>query len=73
MKTAKLFVASSIILLSVAYASAQDFRTGYFLGGYQYAYRMNPDFASEHNFFSIGLGQFGANIQSDFGFSDFVK
>ena len=73
MKTAKLFVASSIILLSVASASAQDFRTGYFLGGYQYAYRKNPAFASEHNFFSIGLGQFGANIQSDFGFSDFVK
>jgi len=73
MKTAKLFVASSIFILSIASASAQDFRTGYFLGGYQYAYRMNPAFASEHNFFSIGLGQFGANIQSDFGFSDFVK
>lgn len=73
MKTAKLFLASSILFLSIASASAQDFRTGYFLGGYQYAYRMNPAFASEHNFFSVGLGQFGANIQSDFGFSDFVK
>lgn len=73
MKTIKLFVASSLILLGVASASAQDFRTGYFLGGYQYAYRMNPAFPSEHNFFSLGLGQFGANIQSDFGFSDFVK
>lgn len=73
MKTAKILLASSMLFLGVLSANAQDFRTGYFLGGYQYAYRMNPAFASEHNFFSVGLGQFGANIQSDFGFSDFVK
>lgn len=73
MKTIKLFLVSSIAFLGVASASAQDFRTGYFLGGYQYAYRMNPAFASEHNFFSVGLGQFGVDLQSDFGFSDFVK
>ena len=72
MKTVKLFVASSLLILGTLCASAQDFRTGYFLGGYQYAYRMNPAFPSEHNFFSLGLGQFGADLQSDFGFSDFV-
>ena len=73
MKTIKLFAASSLILLGAAAAQAQDFSTGYFLGGYQYAYRMNPAFPSEHNFFTIGLGQLGFNMQSDFGFSDFVK
>ena len=73
MKTVKLIAVSSLLLVGALCANAQDFATGYFLGGYQYAYRMNPAFPSEHNFFSVGLGQFGANIQSDFGFSDFVK
>lgn len=73
MKTVKLLAVSSLLLAGVLAANAQDFGTGYFLGGYQYAYRMNPAFPSEHNFFSIGLGQFGANVQSDLGFSDFVK
>ena len=73
MKTVKLLAVSALLLAGTLSAGAQDFATGYFLGGYQYAYRMNPAFPSEHNFFSIGLGQFGANIQSDFGFSDFVK
>ena len=73
MKTVKLLAVASILALGASTVSAQDFRTGYFLGGYQYAYRLNPAFASEHNFLSVGLGQFGANVQSDFGFSDFVK
>ena len=73
MKTVKLLAVSALLLAGALSAKAQDFATGYFLGGYQYAYRMNPAFPSEHNFFSVGLGQFGANIQSDFGFSDFVK
>lgn len=73
MKTVKLLAVTTLLAVSALTVSAQDFRTGYFLGGYQYAYRMNPAFASEHNFLSVGLGQFGANIQSDFGFSDFVK
>ena len=73
MKTVKLIAVSSLLLVGALCAKAQDFATGYFLGGYQYAYRMNPAFPSEHNFFSVGLGQLGANIQSDFGFSDFVK
>ena len=73
MKTLKLFAVSALILAGALTVKAQDFGTGYFLGGYQYAYRMNPAFPSEHNFFSLGLGQFGANVQSDLGFSDFVK
>lgn len=73
MKTVKLIAVSALFMAGALCAKAQDFATGYFLGGYQYAYRMNPAFPSEHNFFSLGLGQFGANIQSDFGFSDFVK
>lgn len=73
MKTVKLIAVSALLLLGAFATKAQDFGTGYFLGGYQYAYRMNPAFPSEHNFFSVGLGQFGANIQSDLGFSDFVK
>ena len=73
MKTVKLLAVSALLLAGTLSAKAQDFATGYFLGGYQYAYRMNPAFPSEHNFFSVGLGQLGANIQSDFGFSDFVK
>lgn len=73
MKTVKLIAVSALLMVGALVAKAQDFGTGYFLGGYQYAYRMNPAFPSEHNFFSVGLGQFGANIQSDLGFSDFVK
>ncbi|MBO4585155.1 MAG: hypothetical protein J5675_00970 [Bacteroidales bacterium] len=73
MKTARLIAVSSLLIVGALSVKAQDFATGYFLGGYQYAYRMNPAFASEHNFLSVGLGQFGANVQSDLGFSDFVK
>ena len=74
MKTVKLIAVSALLFVGAFVAKAQDFATGYFLGGYQYAYRMNPAFPSEHNFFSLGLGQLGANIQSDdLGFSDFIK
>ena len=44
MKTVKLIAVSSLLLVGALCAKAQDFATGYFLGGYQYAYRMNPAF-----------------------------
>lgn len=59
------------MLLGSFWAEAQDFQTGYFLGGYQYAYRMNPAFQSERGFFSLGLGNSGLATNSDMGFSDF--
>ena len=73
MKTsAKLSLAAALLAFAVMPAAAQDFPSAYFLGGYQYGYRMNPAFQSEHSFVSIGLGQFGANTESDLGISNFL-
>ena len=58
----KVFILFLSGLLAFGAASdlcAQDFETGYFLGGNPYAFRLNPAFQSERGIFSIGLGQTG--------------
>lgn len=72
MKTIKrTLLVASMLLLGLGTVNAQDFQTGYFLGGYQYAYRMNPAFQNAHNFVAVGLGNTGINAQSTMGFKDF--
>lgn len=73
MKTLKsILLSAALFFIGLGAAQAQDFQTGYFLGGYQYGYRMNPAFQSEHGFVSLGLGQSGFSAQSSLGLSDFL-
>ena len=68
----KVFVLFLSGLLALGAASdlyAQDFETGYFLGGNPYAFRLNPAFQSERGIFSIGLGQTGVGTWSNLGIS----
>ena len=68
----KVFVLFLSGLLAFGAASdlcAQDFETGYFLGGNPYAFRLNPAFQSERGIVSIGLGQTGVGTWSNLGIS----
>ena len=68
----KVFILFLSGLLAFGAASdlcAQDFETGYFLGGNPYAFRLNPAFQSERGIFSIGLGQTGVGTWSNLGLS----
>lgn len=72
-KFVNIILSASALLLSIAPAMAQqDFATGYFLGGYQYAYRLNPAFQSERGFFTVGLGATGLSSASEMGITDFL-
>lgn len=46
-------------------ASSQDFQTGYFLGGYDYAFRMNPALQNERGTFAAALGNIGLGVNSN--------
>ena len=54
---------TALLCLSQA-AFSQDFQTGYFLGGYKYAFRMNPAIQNERGMFAIALGNIGLGVQS---------
>ena len=69
----RIVISASALLLGLVPAMAQqDFQTGYFLGGYQYAYRLNPAFQGEQNFLAVGVGNVGLNTTSNVGITDFL-
>ncbi|MBR6458006.1 MAG: hypothetical protein IKS71_05360 [Bacteroidales bacterium] len=47
---------AALSLLSLTKASAQSFRSGYFLDNYVYGYRINPAQIGPRSFFALGLG-----------------
>ena len=65
----KLIVTVAAAFLLLAPLAAQDFETGYFLGGNPYAFRLNPAFQSERNLISIGMGMTGVSAISNLGMS----
>jgi hypothetical protein len=67
----KLIVTVAAAFLLLAPLTAQNFETGYFLGGNPYAFRLNPAFQSERNLISIGLGMHGVSALSNLGASTF--
>ena len=67
-RTVKALLVSSL-LLTASLAAAQEFETGYFLGGNPYAFRLNPAFQGERNFFSLVTGQTGLGTWSNLGVS----
>ena len=64
-----LFLSGLLAIGAASHLCAQDFETGYFLGGNPYAFRLNPAFQSERGIFSIGLGQTGLGTWSNLGIS----
>ncbi|MBR4757164.1 MAG: hypothetical protein IK076_09500, partial [Bacteroidales bacterium] len=52
------------VLLSLT-AMGQDFQGGYFLGGYNAAFRMNPAIQNERSIFALGLGNIGVGANSN--------
>lgn len=73
MKTVKsIFSIAALLLLSFGSVNAQDFQTGYFLGGYQYGYRLNPAFQSEHSHAALAIGQIGLSTNSNIGMDNFL-
>lgn len=71
-KVSKLLIALSLSAVAMLPAAAQDFQTGYFLGGYNHAFRLNPAFQNERTVLSIGLGDIGIGADSEMGISTFL-
>lgn len=75
MKMKRSYILSLIVVLcsvSVSYAQ-QNMRTGYFLDGYTYRYKMNPAIQGERGFLSIpALGKVGVGVESNLGLSTFL-
>ncbi len=66
------FVIALLIIPSVANAQS-NLRSGYFLDGYVYKYKMNPAMAPERGFFAFPLlGNLGLGMETNLGLSTFL-
>lgn len=73
MKTQKrILIIAAMLFAGIGSINAQDFQTGYFLGGYQYGYRLNPAFQSEHSHAALIFGQLGLTQTSNLGVDNFL-
>lgn len=69
----KLYITVALILLTAASLLAQNFRTGYFLDGYMYKYRLNPAFQGERGFVALPvLGSTSVGVESNLALSTFL-
>lgn len=67
MKSRRILLALSAALLLSAGASAQSFRSGYFLDNYVYGYRINPAQINKKSFLGLGLGNIDLQNNSNIG------
>ena len=58
-------LAAGLLAMLTYSAVGQDFQSGYFLGGYTNAFRMNPAIQNERTIFAVGLGNIGVGIHSN--------
>lgn len=67
----KILVFTSMLLAACLTLNAQqNLRTGYFLDGYTYGYKLNPAFQGERGFFAIpAIGKAGIGLESNLGLS----
>ena len=62
-----------VLLFVVAAVDAQTLRTGYFLKGNPYRYRINPALVNDQNYISLPLyGNIGLNTAGNVGLANFV-
>ena len=71
MKKLNIILLAAASLLSLG-ASAQSFRSGYFLDNDVYGYRINPAQVNEKSFLSIGLGNIDLQNRANFGVGTFL-
>ena len=71
MKKLHIILLTAAVLLSLG-ASAQSFRSGYFLDNYTYGYRINPAQVNDRGFFAIGLGNIDLQNCTNLGISKFL-
>ncbi|MBR5384330.1 MAG: hypothetical protein IK143_00450 [Bacteroidales bacterium] len=70
----KLIAIISAVLSIAATVTAKDFQTGYFLKGYNYAYRLNPALTPNHSFVGIPvIGNASISTGSNVGMNAFVQ
>lgn len=71
----RLLLAITLLLAVAATARAQEFRTGYFLENYSYAYRINPAAPIEgkpYFFAGLGLGNVTAEAHTNLSLPSFI-
>ena len=66
--------AASLALSSLAFhAAAQNMRTGYFMDGYAFRFKMNPAMASSRGFLALPVaGNFNLGLESNLGLSSIL-
>ncbi len=67
----KIYVVLALLLATLT-LGAQNFRTGYFLDGYQYRYKMNPAFDVETDFVATVFGQANVSVKSPLSLKNFL-
>ena len=74
MKTILKYIFAGIALLTaVSGVSAQNMRTGYFMDGYAFKFKMNPAMTASRGFVSIPvLGNFNLGVNSNLGMSSIL-
>lgn len=73
MKKILIFTALLLAASSFELGAQQNLRTGYFLDGYTYGYKLNPAFQGERGFVSIPvLGKTSVGMESNLGLSTFL-
>lgn len=73
MKKAFYILLAAFMLLPIAASAQQNLRSGYFLDGYIYKYKMNPAMAPERGFFAVPiLGNVSVGSESNLGLSTFL-
>lgn len=66
-------VAAAFAAVQHSSYAQQNLRSGYFLDGYTYGYKLNPAFQGERGFLAIPvLGKVGMGVESNLGLSTFL-
>jgi len=70
----RLFTIISAALAIAVAAHAGEFQTGYFLKGYNYAYRLNPAMTPDHGFVGLpGIGNISMSMHGNVGVNAFFQ
>lgn len=73
MKKTFYILLAALMILPISASAQQNLRSGYFLDGYIYKYKMNPAMAPERGFFAIPvLGNVGIGAETNLGLSTFL-
>ena len=73
MKRLFYYITAALMLMPALMSAQQNLRSGYFLDGYIYKYKMNPAMAPERGFVAMPLlGSVGLGFETNIGLSTFL-